>query len=67
MSGHHNPIPIVDFILQRGRFTGKRRNDPFKGYLSLSCGFKYQKENVENAAKREAKEELSLEVKPIEI
>ena len=35
--------------------------------LSLPCGFKYEKQKVEKAIKREAKEELTLEVEPIKI
>ena len=44
-----------------------RRNNPFKGYRSLRCGFKYEKQEVEIAIKREAKEELTLEVELIKI
>ena len=68
MSRHHNPIPKVDFLLYREDvLLVIWRNDPFKGYLSLPCGFKYEKQKVEKAVKREAKEELTLEVKPIKI
>jgi 8-oxo-dGTP diphosphatase len=42
-------------------------NDPSKGYFSLPCGFKYEKQKVEKAVKREAKEELTLEEEPIKI
>ena len=41
------------------------RSNPFKGYLSLPCGFKYEKQKVEKAIKSEAKGELTLEVEPI--
>lgn len=69
MSEHHNPIPTVDVILQKGSdvLLVKRRNDPFKGYLALPGGFIHEKEKVEEAIKREANEELSLEIEPIEI
>ena len=68
MSRHHNPNPKVDFLLYREDvLLVIWRNDPFKGYLSLPCGIKYDKQKVEKAVKREAKEELTLEVEPIKI
>jgi 8-oxo-dGTP diphosphatase len=58
----------VDFLLNREDvLLVIWRNDPFKGYLSLPCGFKYEKQKVEKAVKKEAKEELTLEEEPIKI
>ncbi len=66
---HRNPVPTVDIILQRDSkvLMVKRKKDPFKGYLALPGGFVNEGETVEEAMKREAKEETSLEVEPIDI
>lgn len=66
---HRNPVPTVDVILQRDSkvLMVKRKKDPFKGYLALPGGFVNEGETVEEAMKREAKEETSLEVEPIDI
>ena len=40
----------------------KRKNDPFKDYWALPGGFVEYGESVENAARREAKEETSINV-----
>ncbi len=66
---YRNPVPTVDVILQRDSkvLMIRRKNDPFKGYLALPGGFVNEGETVEEAMKREAKEETSLEVEPIEI
>ena len=69
MSEHRNPVPTIDIILQKGSdiLLIKRKNDPFKDYLALPGGFVNEGESVEDAAKREAREETSLEIEPIDI
>jgi 8-oxo-dGTP diphosphatase len=59
-----NPALTVDLIIQKGSqvLSVKRKNEPFKGYLSLPGGFVDEGERVEDAAKREAKEETSLDI-----
>jgi ADP-ribose pyrophosphatase YjhB (NUDIX family) len=66
---YRNPIPAVDIILQRGSkvLLVRRKKEPFKDYLALPGGFVNRGETVENAIKREAKEETSLDVEPIDI
>ena len=66
---YRNPTPTVDVILQRDSrvLMVRRKKDPFKGHLALPGGFVNEGETVETAAKREAMEETSLEVEPIEI
>lgn len=66
---HRNPVPTVDVIVQKGAkvLMIRRKKDPFAGRLALPGGFVNEGETVEEAARREAKEETSLEVEPIEI
>ena len=69
MNEYRNPVPTVDVILQKGSkiLMVRRVKDPFKGQLALPGGFINEGEAAEDAAKREAREEISLEVEPIEI
>jgi 8-oxo-dGTP diphosphatase len=69
MSDHRNPIPTVDVILEKGPniLLIKRRNEPFKDYLALPGGFVHEGEKVEEAIKREAREEISIEIDPTDI
>src|SRR5215211_6207598 len=69
MTKYSNPAPTVDVILQRdSKILMVRRNkDPFKDRLALPGGFVNEGETVEEAMKREAMEETSLEVEPVDI
>src|SRR5690242_14068156 len=64
-----NPFPTVDMILQKNDcvLMVRRAKDPFKDFLALPGGFINTGERAEDAAKREAREEASLEIEPIEI
>lgn len=69
MREYRNPAPTADIILQRDSkiLMVRRKKDPFKGQLALPGGFINEGETAEEAARREAIEETSLEVEPIEI
>jgi 8-oxo-dGTP diphosphatase len=66
---YRNPTPTVDTIIQRNSriLLVKRKKDPFKGYLVLPGGFVNEGERVEDAAKREVKEETSLDIELLDI
>jgi 8-oxo-dGTP diphosphatase len=68
---HKNPVPAVDFLISKDNnskiLLAKRKNDPFKGMLSIPGGFINEGETAEDAMRREAKEETSLIVEPIAI
>ena len=67
--GYRNPVPTVDSIIQSDSqiLLVKRRKEPFKDYLVLPGGFVNEGERVEDAAKREVKEETSLDIELIDI
>ena len=67
-----NPVPTIDIILSENSNSDKiliikRKKDPFKDYFSLPGGFVNEGENVEDAVRREAEEELLVKVEPINI
>ena len=68
---HRNPVPAVDFLISKDDNSKvllvRRKNDPFKGMLSIPGGFINEGETAEDAMTREAKEETSLVVEPIAI
>ena len=68
---HRNPTPTIDVIItdnsNKRVLLIKRGKDPFKDLFSLPGGFVDYGEKVEDAAKREAYEELSVKVEPIDI
>jgi 8-oxo-dGTP diphosphatase len=66
---HRNPTPTVDTIIQKDSqiMIVKKKNEPFKGYFALPGGFVNEGETVEEAVKREGKEETSLDIELVDI
>jgi len=66
---YKNPIPTVDVIIEKDNkiILIKRKIEPFKGKLALPGGHIEYGETVENAIKREVKEETNLKIKLIDI
>ena len=68
---HINPVPAVDFLVSKDNSSKillvRRKNDPFKGMLSIPGGFINVGETAEDAMRREAKEETSLVLEPVAI
>src|ERR1041384_5366728 len=66
---YKNPVPIVDIIIQKDSqiLLVKRKKEPFRGLFALPGGFVNEGERVEDAAKREAKEETSLNIELVDI
>jgi 8-oxo-dGTP diphosphatase len=65
----NNPIPVVDVIIQQDSevLLAKRKKEPFRGYLGLPGGFVNTGETIEEAARREVKEETSLDIELTDI
>ncbi|MDQ2685920.1 MAG: NUDIX hydrolase [Thermoproteota archaeon] len=66
---YKNPTPTVDIIIQKESkiLLIKRKKDPFKNMMALPGGFVNEGETVEEAAKREIREETSLEIRLLDI
>lgn len=66
---YKNPTPTVDTIIQKESkiLLIKRKKDPFKNMMALPGGFVNEGETVEEAAKREIREETNLEIRLLDI
>jgi ADP-ribose pyrophosphatase YjhB (NUDIX family) len=64
-----NPIPMVDVIIEKDDkiIIIRRGYGPFEGKLAIPGGYMELNETIENAAIREAKEEISLDIELIDI
>lgn len=65
----NNPIPVVDVIIEQESTVlfAKRKKEPFKGCPGLPGGFVNIGETIEEAARREVKEETSLDIELTDI
>ena len=69
MSDKESPSVMVDAIVERDDklLSVKRKKDPFKGVLSFPGGKVDLGEKVEDAMKRELREETNLAIEPTDI
>jgi 8-oxo-dGTP diphosphatase len=69
MSDKESPSVMVGAIVERNDklLLVKRKKDPFKGFLSFPGGKVDLGEKVEDAIKRELREETNLDVEPTDI
>lgn len=66
---NQRPVVTVDVLIRKdnGYVFIKRKNEPYKGRWAIPGGILEYGETVEQAAKREAKEETGLDVKLIRL
>jgi ADP-ribose pyrophosphatase YjhB (NUDIX family) len=67
---HRNPIPAIDAIIHNEKnqiLFVRRTYDPCKNHLSLPGGFVNYGERIEDALRRQVKEETSMNIEPLEI
>jgi 8-oxo-dGTP diphosphatase len=66
---YNNIILAVDIIVELDAkvLMIRRRNEPFRGYLALPGGLVEEGEKIEDAARREMKEETSLNIDLVDI
>jgi 8-oxo-dGTP diphosphatase len=69
MSDKESPSVMVDAIVESNDklLLVKRKKDPFKGFLSFPGGNVDLGEKVEDAVKREVREETSVDIEPTDI
>ncbi|RLG92297.1 MAG: NUDIX hydrolase [Candidatus Hecatellales archaeon] len=63
------PVLTVDVVIrvEEGFVFVRRANEPYRGYWAIPGGIVEYGETVEEAAKREAKEETGLEVRLVKL
>jgi len=66
---NQRPVVAVDVLIRKddGYVFIKRKNEPYRGRWAIPGGLVEYGETVEQAAKREAKEETGLDVKLIQL
>lgn len=66
---NQRPVVAVDVLIRKddGYVFIKRKNEPYRGCWAIPGGLVEYGETVEQAAKREAKEETGLDVKLIRL
>ncbi|MHC1636266.1 MAG: NUDIX domain-containing protein, partial [Candidatus Methanospirareceae archaeon] len=64
-----NPVLTVDVVIKKdeGYVFIKRKKEPYKGWWAIPGGIVEYGETVEEAARREAKEETGLDVRLIKL
>ena len=69
MSDEKSPTIVVDAIVEKDYklLLVRRKKDPFKGSLSFPGGKVDEGEKVEDAVKRELREETNLNIEPTDI
>jgi len=69
MTEYRNPAVATDALIKEGDgiILARRTREPFKGKWCLPGGFVNYGERVEDAVKREVREETGLEVEPVKV